>query len=170
MESCRRKLRHTTHHQDLPERVTIIRPRHAFEGRLLEVLNTIHRKGELYLILVLPDGSKSMVRADWTDFVSVTGPRPTLSVHATAKLGSVEDLLHARAITDALLNRLAATKSEAAEKESPLARKSSESLRSASRRKLSLGSLRNRATASGHRHPGKDDRQHHPAPRRGEER
>ena len=33
-------------------------------------------------------------------------------------LGSIEDLLHARAITDALLNRLAASTSEAAEEES----------------------------------------------------
>lgn len=139
MEHYRRKLRHTTHRQDLPERVTVIRPRHPFEGRLLEVLKAINRKGVLYLILVLPDGSKSLIPADWTDFVSVTGHRRVLSTSAAA-LGTVEDLLRARAITDALLNRLAATKSEAAEKESPIAEKPSESLRSASRRKLSLGS------------------------------
>ena len=129
----------------------------------------MHRKGRLYLILILPDGSKSLIPVDWTDFVSVTRPRQALSVHAVT-LGSVEDLLHARTITDALLNRLAVTKGETAEKESPLARKPSESLRSASRRKLSLGSRSGRATASSHRHPGKDDRQRHPAPRRGEGR
>jgi hypothetical protein len=100
----------------------------------------MHRNGGLYLILILPDGSKSLIPADWTDFAFVTRPRQALSVHATATLGSIEDLLHARAITDALLNRLAAIPSEAAEKESTLARKPSESLRSASRRKLSLGS------------------------------
>ncbi len=129
----------------------------------------MRRKGRLYLILILPDGSKSLIPAGWTDFASVTESREALSVRA-ATLGSVEDLLHARTITDALLNRLAATKSETAEKESPLARKPSESLRSASRRKLSVGSSAGRATASGHRHSGKDDRQRHSAPRRGEGR
>jgi len=128
----------------------------------------MHRKGRLYLILILPDGSKSMIPADWTDFSSVTRPREAVSVRATAALGSIEDLLHARAITDALLKRLAAIASEAAEKESPLARKPSESLRSASRGKQSLGSPAGRATASGHLRPGAADRQRHPAPRQGE--
>ena len=128
----------------------------------------MHRKGRLYLILILPDGSKSMIPADWTDFSSMTRPRKAVSVRATAALGSIEDLLHARAITDALLNRLAAIAREAAEKESPLARKPSESLRSASRGKQSLGSPAVRATASGHLRPGAADRQRHPAPRQGE--
>ncbi len=127
----------------------------------------MHRRGRLYLILILPDGSKSLIPADWTDFASETRPRQVLSVQATATLGSVEDLLHTRAITDALLNRLAAITSEAVE-ESPLAEKPSESLRSASRRNLSLGSPAGRATASGHRHPGTADRQRRPTPRRGE--
>src|ERR1700687_296561 len=168
MKQDPRKLRHTTHHQDLPERVTVIRPRHPFEGRSLEFIRTMHRKGRLYLILILPDGSKSLIPADWTDFVSVPVPRQALSVQATGALGSVKDLLHTRAITAALLNRLAAITSEAAEKECPLAEKPSESLRSASRRKLSLGSPAGRATASGHRHPGTADRQRHPTPRRAE--
>jgi hypothetical protein len=113
----------------------------------------MHRKGRLYLILILPDGSKSLIPADWTDYAFVTRPRQAL--HATATLGSVQDLLHARAITDALLNRLATIKSEAAEEESSLARKPPESLRSASRRKLSLGSPAGRTTASGNRHPAR---------------
>ena len=163
----RRKLRHTTHRQDLPERVTIIRPRHPFAGKLLELLRTMHRKGRLYLILILPDGTKSLIPADWTDFVVVTRPGQDLSARARATLGSIEDLLHTRAVTDALLNRLAAITSEA-EEESPLARTPSVSLRSASRQKLSLGSPAGRATASGNRHPGKADRQRHPTPRRGE--
>jgi len=128
----------------------------------------MHRKGCLYLILILPDGSKSMIPADWTDYSSATRPREAVSVQATAALGSIEDLLHARAIADALLNRLAATASEAAEKECPLASKPSESLRSASRGKQSLGSPAGRATASGHRRSGTADRQRHPAPRQGE--
>jgi len=130
----------------------------------------MHRRGRLYLMLILPDGSKSMIPAEWTSFFSAARPTQAVSVDARATLGSVEDLLHARAITDALLNRLAVIKGEVAEKESPLARKPSESLRSASRGKQSVGSSAGRATASGHRHPGTADRQRRSAPRRGEER
>jgi Family of unknown function (DUF5372) len=143
--------------------VTIIRPRHPFEGKLLELLRTMHRKGRLYLILILPDGTKSLIPADWTDFVVVTCPGPKLSACAGGKLGSIEDLLHTCAVTDALLNRLAAITREA-EEESPLARKPSESLRSASRQKLSVGSPAGRATASGNRHPGKADPQQKMSP------
>src|ERR1039458_5171889 len=75
----RRKTPHTTHHQDLPERVTITRSHHPFETKALEVLGTIHRKGQLYLVLILPDGSKSMIPAEWTDFASATQPQRPVS-------------------------------------------------------------------------------------------
>jgi hypothetical protein len=130
----------------------------------------MHRRGRLYLMLILPDGSKSMIPADWTSFPSSTLPQQTVSAEAGATLGSIEDLLHACAITDALLNRIAVITSEAVGKESPLAGKSSESLRSASRRKQSVGSPAGRATASSDRNPGTVDRKRHPASRRGEER
>src|SRR5215831_5731766 len=61
--SYRRTLRHTTHHQDLPERVTIVRQRHPFEGKSLAVLQATHRHGRLYFLLILPDGSKSLIPA-----------------------------------------------------------------------------------------------------------
>jgi len=111
-----------------------------------------------------------MIPADWTDFVSATQPQHPISVQPTEMLGSIEDLLHARAITDALLNRFAASTSEAVEKEGHCAGKLSESLRSASRRELSLGSDRDRTEVSSHRHAGAADGQRSPAPRRGEER
>ena len=170
VESYRRKTPHTTHHQDLPERVTITRSHHPFETKTLEVLATIHRKGQLLLVLILPDGSKSMIPAEWTDFASPAQPRHLVSLQTSEMLGSIEDLLHARAITDALLNRFAASTSEAVEKESHCAGELSESLRSATRRELSLGSDRGRAEVSGHRHVGAADGQRSPAPRRGEER
>ena len=109
-----RKPRHTTHHHHLPERVTIIRSHHPFEARSLEVLSKIHRNGRLYLVLILPDGSKSVIPVEWTDYASVTQPRQAASAQNRAVLGSIEDLLHARAITDALLNRLVAPTGEAA--------------------------------------------------------
>ena len=57
----RRKPRHTTHHQHLPQRVTVTRVRHPFEGKSLAVWQSIRRKGRMYLVLILPDGSKSMI-------------------------------------------------------------------------------------------------------------
>ena len=83
----------------------------------------MHRKGRLLLVLVLPDGSKSLIPAEWTNLASTAQP---LSTVATT-LGSSEDLLHARAVIDALLSRLApATREDGnspATKESTLARK-----------------------------------------------
>jgi hypothetical protein len=67
------------------------------------VLGWTHRCGQLHLILVLPDGSRSLIPATWTDFeggVTVTG-RP----HHTS-LATLPDLLQARAVVDALLRRL----------------------------------------------------------------
>ena len=40
---------------------------HAWEGRSLELLGWMRRRGRLELILVLPDGSHLMVPAAWTD-------------------------------------------------------------------------------------------------------
>jgi hypothetical protein len=140
---CRRKLRHTTHHQHLPEKVTVLRLRHPFEGQSLAVWSTMQRKGRTILVLVLPDGSKSLIPAEWTDFASrIQAPR-TLLAHGGATLGSLEDLLHARAIVDALLSRLPALHREnmglPATKESPIARKKSQPIRSSSPRNLPVG-------------------------------
>ncbi len=135
---CRRNLRHTTCHQHLPEKVTIVRARHPFERRSLYVFGAVHRKGRLLLVLILPDGSKSLVPADWTDLVS---PTQTLAAPSATTLGSLESLLHARAVVDALLGRLASVTGADGNstKESALARNTSKPLRSSPRRDLSLG-------------------------------
>ena len=98
----------------------------------------MHRKGQLLLVLILPDGSKSLIPADWTDLAS---PIQIFSAAgATATLGSLENLLHARAVVDALLGRLAPVTGEdgnfAATKESACARKKPKPLRSSPRRNL----------------------------------
>ena len=138
--SSQRKLRHTTHHQHLSETVTIVRVRHPFEGRSLNVFGAMHRKGRLLLVLILPDSSKSLIPADGTDLASPT--EPVCALPATT-LGSLEDLLHARALVDALLGRLAAVTSvdgiSTTTKESASARKKTKPLRSSPRRDLSLG-------------------------------
>jgi hypothetical protein len=151
----RRKPRHTTHHQHLPARVTVVRSRHPFEGKSLAVLGPTHRNGRLHLVLILPDGSKSLIPADWTDLVFIVPPKRALSTHA-ATLGSLEDLLHARAIVDALLSRLAVPESEnassAAKEEGSLATKS-ESLRPSSQRNLRVGNTGERPQDSRDRNP-----------------
>ena len=101
----RRNLRHTTHHQHLPEKVTVVRVRHPFQGRSLNVFGAMHRKGRLLLVLILPDGSKSLIPADWTDLAS---PTQSIGTPGTTTLGSLEDLLHARALFDLLLDETCA--------------------------------------------------------------
>ena len=155
MECCQRKPRHTTHHQHLPEKVTIVRARHPFEGRSLNVVEGTHRKGRLHLVLILPDGSKSLIPADWTDLALPAQPHSTPT---TTILGSLQDLLHARAVVDALLGRFAPATSEngrsPANKESKLARKKPKPLRPSPRRNLSLANPAPGAPNPRHPDPG----------------
>jgi len=164
--NCQRNLRHTTHHQHLPEKVTIVRPRHPFEGQPLNVFGAMHRKGRLLLVLILPDGSKSLIPADWTDLAS-----PSFGAPAATTLGSLEHLLHARALVDALLGRLAPVTCEdgisTTTKESASANKKSKPLRSSPRRNLSLGNPPRGTPEPRHPDPGTAHRPGH-ARRRGE--
>jgi hypothetical protein len=48
--------------------VTITRERHPFEGQSLAVISSIRRRGVLLVLVVLPDGSRSLIPADWTDW------------------------------------------------------------------------------------------------------
>ena len=148
-----RNLRHTTHHQDLPERVTVTRVCHPFEGKALAVWQSIRRQGRTYLVLILPDGSKSMIPVEWTDLATPAASKPD----TVPTLASLEDLLHTRAVVDALFSRLPAfhieNRNRAAGKESTIA-KESEPLRSSSRRNVALGDLARRTQNGGHRSPG----------------
>ena len=98
-----RKLPQTTHLRDYPERVTITRSHHPFEGGSLEVLRHAVRQERLYFVLILPDGSKSLIPADWTDY-SAASPSQT---EEKQLIGSLEDLLQLRFLADALLQRAA---------------------------------------------------------------
>jgi len=82
--------------------VTITRPHHPFEGQSLEVLGHAHRRGSLQLVLILPDGSKSLIPAEWTDFKTVACPPQNPQLVA-----SLEDWLRLRGLVDALLRRTA---------------------------------------------------------------
>ena len=44
------------------------RKRHPFEGCRLPVIRSLTRRGVLELLVVLPDGSRTLVPAAWTDW------------------------------------------------------------------------------------------------------
>ena len=57
----------------VPGTVRLTRPRHPFEGRPLPVLGSMLRHGALELLVVLPDGSKRLIPAAWTDLEPAPG-------------------------------------------------------------------------------------------------
>ena len=95
------KAAHTTHLHHSAEYIKITRPHHPFEGKSLVVLGTRHQRGRLHLIVVLPDGSRSLIPAEWTDLDGCT----TAPACPTSVVGSIEDLLRSRRVIDALQRR-----------------------------------------------------------------
>ena len=89
---CRTKRQHTTHLEGYPAEVTVVRARHPLEGQPLPLLGWMRRHGALDLILVLPDGSRTLIPASWTDLDPSSSP---LQAATLATLGSIADLLHA---------------------------------------------------------------------------
>src|SRR5213596_3678220 len=98
----------------------------------------MHRKGRLTLTLILPDGTKSLIPADWTDLAPTGPPRGVIGAKQIATRDSLEALIHASALVDALLGRLAET---------------SESLRRSAQRYLCMGNPGERTQDSRDRHP-----------------
>ena len=99
---------HNTHLRDFPCSVKILRERHPFEGRVLQALGAVHRRGVALLLVVLPDGSRSLIPAGWTDLAAMPVAEPAAAtengrLHSLARL---VDFLHARTILDALLSRV----------------------------------------------------------------
>ena len=80
--------------------MTITRPHHPFQGKTLDVLRHANRQGRLLLVLVLPDGSRSLIPADWTNLYSLP-----IQPYENVPFASQQDLLRLRALADALLNR-----------------------------------------------------------------
>ena len=162
---CQRKLRHTTHIEGLPSQVTVLRDHHPLRGQTLELFSCSHRKGNLHLALVLPDGSRSLIPAAWTDLnknFQTSGPDDARSPSAT--IGSLCHLLHARKVVDSLLRKLDASK------QAPLIHSKEERKRASPTRLLArsaktaaaagnLGRPRPREKNNRHRHPGQTDPQ-----------
>lgn len=86
------------------------------EGKELDVLAHARRNGCLHLTLVLPDGTRSLIPASWTDMGKANTWSETDAsnpISLPAILGSVSDLLCTRKVVDALLQKLAAKESAA---------------------------------------------------------
>jgi len=106
-----RKLRHTTHLEGFPSKVTILRDHHPLQGQPLELFSWSHRNGSLHLTLVLPDGSRSLIPASWTDLdMNPAKAGQTLPSDdgqpTSATIGSLSHLLHARKVVDSLLRKI----------------------------------------------------------------
>ena len=80
----------------------VTRTLHPMEGLTLQVLGQMRRHGCLELLLVLPDGSKSLIPAAWTDQAE---PTETMAATATATVATLADLEHAVVLVAALLAR-----------------------------------------------------------------
>jgi hypothetical protein len=86
--------------------VTITRERHAFEGQSLAAISSIRRRGVLLVLVVLPDGSRSLIAAEWTDWSPEQADRTPADVgDGDHDLGRLGVLLHLRKIIDALSGR-----------------------------------------------------------------
>ena len=88
-----RKTRQTTHLRDVPDQVTVIRKRHAFEGQTLAVISSIKRHGVLLVLVILPNGSRSLIPAAWTDWRNADASLSDDDIDDTSSLGKLSDLL-----------------------------------------------------------------------------
>ncbi|MBA3915359.1 MAG: hypothetical protein H0X25_16195, partial [Acidobacteriales bacterium] len=138
-------------------RVTITRSNHPFQGQSLELLRHACMRGSLQFVLILPDGSKSLIPADWTDFAGIS---PTSQTQANHLIGSLKDLLRIRSLTDALLNRPAQRAAQPVLEESHAATQS-ELHRDPHPGDVPVGTVRRRAKTDRHRDSGAPAGQSH---------
>jgi len=84
--------------------VVVTRHRHPFEGCSLVVLGQMTRHGALEVLVVLPDGSKTLMPARWTDHDDAGAAQDIKGsgISATATLASIGDLLPAAALVSDL--------------------------------------------------------------------
>jgi hypothetical protein len=89
----------------LPGMVVVTRERHPLAGRELRVLGGMRRHGRLELLLVLPDGSKSLIPAAWTDLSEGQAAAGGGAAEEAATLGRLTDLLAACVLVSAFSAR-----------------------------------------------------------------
>jgi len=103
----------------LPGTVVVTRPRHPLEGLELRVLGGMRRHGRLELLLVLPDGSKRLIPAEWTSQHADGGSAEGGAGHGgggPGTVGSVADLLAASVLVSAFSARDRKEREQAARK------------------------------------------------------
>jgi hypothetical protein len=96
--------------------VVVTRRRHPLEGQSLRELGRMRRHGRLELLLVLPDGSKSLIPAAWTDLDRAADSTDTDADAVVATLGSLADLLAACVVVAELAERRQRAQGQAAGK------------------------------------------------------
>ena len=77
--------------------MTVVRDRHPFQNRVLRVLGRMLRHGSVEFLVVLPDGSKTLIPAVFTDAVAAPTSRAAVTV------GAVEDLVQLALVVESLL-------------------------------------------------------------------
>jgi uncharacterized protein DUF5372 len=94
----------------------VTRSRHPLMGRRLQVIGEMRRLGRNELLVVLPDGSKTLIPAAWTDreVMAVNGDQAL--DQGTAILAGPVELLHARELVASLRARADAGGGQAARK------------------------------------------------------
>lgn len=99
----------------------VTRSRHPFAGHTLSVLGQMKRHGAVELLVVLPDGSKTLMPAAWTDLVVavIAGDSAMTGVSGTATLAATKDLLVAAALVSALQIRAGAAGGQQAARQPP---------------------------------------------------
>lgn len=80
---------------------------HPLQGKSLDVLGWLHRNEILHLTLVLPDGTRSYIPAEWTNLSKLCPKKfnSSKSKTATNLIASTSNLLQIRKIVDALLGK-----------------------------------------------------------------
>ena len=76
--------------------MTVTRDRHPLQGCELRVLGRMRRHGAVELLVVLPDGSKTLLPAVFTDAVAAAGV-------VVATVGSIEDLEQLAVVVESLM-------------------------------------------------------------------
>lgn len=94
--------------------VTVTRPQHPLAGLRLEVIGSMRELGREELLVVLPDGSKTLMPSDWTDHDAAV--RDEEASLGTATLAAPADLLHAYGLISGLRARAEAGREQAARK------------------------------------------------------
>src|SRR5690348_6508155 len=118
----------------------------------------------LQFVLILPDGSKSLIPAEWTDFKNPSNPSQTPEL-----VGSLDDLWRLGCLVDALLRRandLSVTSGAAQEGH---AATESELHRDPHPGDAPVGAVRRRAKTDRHRELGAPPRQSRPGQEPGED-